>query len=277
MPVSTVGPKPGRAKQVSSIAMAMHDLKGYLAIISGQARLLRGGKLGPVTEQQLEALTDIVAGCRQIEEQIVRLLNPEARAGSECDWTPVLKKIDLRKCLLDAHSLMRPEFADAQITFEVQPWDCPLRVPYDARLIRRVLLNLLENARRFTPAGGSVKMMVSPEFWERRNLKFRAAFSATRSKPNAPNCAKVVVADTGCGIAPEVQETIFKEYFSTPAPDAPPSSGLGLAISRKIIEAHGGMIWVESTPGEGSRFCFYLPFVAPTEGVFYQEEEDEQP
>lgn len=268
-------PKSVKRPQVGGIAMAMHDLKGRLTVVTGQTKLLLAGKLGPVTRQQNEALSDILAGCQQIEEQIVRLLNPESRAGMENEWNPVLRKTDLRKCLLDAYTLMRPEFQEAEINFEVQAWDSPLRIPYDARLIRRVLLNLLENARRFTPPGGSVMISVSPEFWERRNLKFRAAFSGKNTKPNAPNCARVVVADSGCGVVPENQEAIFDEYFSTEGPDSPPSSGLGLAISKKIVEAHGGKIWVESTPGQGSRFCFNLPFVAPVDAVFMQELGDE--
>ncbi|MDR3764594.1 MAG: ATP-binding protein [Acidobacteriota bacterium] len=166
---------------------------------------------------------------------------------------------------------MRPEFQDAQVTFEVQSWDGPLRVPYDARLIRRVLLNLLENARRFTAAGGMVTISVAPEFWERRNQKFRQAFSHGSNKPMAPNCVKIVVADTGCGMDALELQRIFDDGGSNE--EAGPT-GRSLVVSRKIVMAHGGKIWVESKTGEGSRFCFYLPFVAPTEGVFLDEGEE---
>ena len=274
MGLAAVRPKPKKLPGVSPLAAALHDLKGFLAVAGGQARLIQAGRLGPVTAAQNEALADILTGCRQIEEQIVRQLSSEARPGGENEWKPVLKKTDIRKCLLDAFTLMRPEFLDAQITFEVQSWDGPLRVPYDARLIRRVLLNLLENARRFTAAGGMVTISVAPEFWERRNQKYRQAFTNQNNKIMAPNCVKIVVADTGCGIEESEYADIFEEYYSTAAPGTCSSSGLGLAISRKIVVAHGGKIWVESKPGEGSRFCFYLPFVAPSEGVFLDDGEE---
>ncbi len=263
-----------RKSKITPLAAAMHDLKGFVAAVSGQARLLQAGRLGPVTGAQHEALADILAGCRHIEEQIVRQLSSDARPGGENEWKPVLKKTDIRKCLLDAFTLMRPEFLDAQITFEVQSWDGPLRVPYDARLIRRVLLNLLENARRFTASGGMVTISVTPEFWERRNQKYRQAFNTGSHKTMAPNCVKIVVADTGCGIEESEYANIFEKYYSTAAPGSASSSGLGLAISRKIVMAHGGKIWVESKPGEGSRFSFYLPFVAPSEGVFLDDGEE---
>ena len=82
------------------------------------------------------------------------------------------------------------------------------------------------------------------------------------SAHNQPNAAKIVIADTGCGIGPEYHKEIFEEYFSTPVPGGRASSGLGLAIVNKIMQAHGGKIWVESAVGQGSRFCFLLPYVA---------------
>jgi len=250
-----------RDVRTTGIAMAVHDLKGYLAVISGQAKLLTTGKLGAITPRQASALADIVSGCRHIEEQIARLLNPE---GGPNDWKPVQKKGDVRQCLQDVYNMLRPEFLENELKFDIELGDRIIMLPYDSRLIRRVLLNLLENARRFTPAGGRVFLSVTPEFWERRTTRLRTSMGAGRPKPSTPNCAKIVVADTGCGIAPANHEAVFEEYFSTPAPGAQLSSVLGLAIARKIVLAHGGKIWVESDAGKGSRFCFYLPFVAPT-------------
>ena len=245
----------------TGIAMAVHDLKGYLAVISGQAKLLRAGKLGDVTPNQVKALADICSCCSQIEEQIARLLNPGASGGNQ--WKPVLNKADMRQCLLDVYGLLRPEFAENQLKFDLELSDHAMFLPFDARLIRRVMVNLLENARRFTPAGGQVTLSLQPEFWERRNSRFRAAFNGTRDKANVPNCARIAVSDNGCGIAPRDHEAVFEEYFSTPAPGCHLSSGLGLAIARRIVLAHGGKIWVESAIGKGSRFCFLIPFVPP--------------
>lgn len=241
--------------------MAVHDLKGSLSVISGQAKLLTTGKLGALTPRQAAALADIVTGCRQMEEQIGRLLNPGGSGPN--DWKPLQKKTDLRQCLLDVYNMMRPEFLENELKFDIELDERVLTFPFDGRLVRRVLQNLLENARRFTPPGGRVYVSAAPEFWERRSSRFRAAFRGSNAKPPSPNCAKIVVADTGCGVPTANHDAIFDEYFSTPAPGGQLSSGLGLAIARRIVMAHGGKIWVESDSGKGSRFCFYLPFVPP--------------
>jgi signal transduction histidine kinase len=250
-----------RDLKTTGIAMAVHDLKGYMAVISGQAKLLQAGKLGAVSPQQAAALADIVSACRQIEQQIAKLLTPGACSFTE--WKPVSTTNDLGQFLLGIYTLLRPEFAESQLEFAIELSPHAMLLPFDVRLVRRVLLNLLENARRFTAAGGRVTISMEPHFWERRNSKFRAAFDGSPAKPNLPNCAKIVVSDTGCGIAPADFDAIFDEYFSTPPPGSNLSSGLGLAIARRIVQAHGGKIWVESEIGKGSDFCFLLPFVAP--------------
>jgi two-component system sensor histidine kinase KdpD len=177
----------------------------------------------------------------------------------------VLAVSDLRQCLLHVYYSLQAEFADDQLQFEIKLCDFPMAFPYDAHLVTRVLMNLLQNARRFTPPGGSVSIQLAPHFWERRCAQLPADFERRSRYPRkVPNAAKVVVADSGCGIAPEYHREIFEEYFSTPAPGCSASSGLGLAIAQSIIQAHGGKIWVQSAPGKGSRFCFLLPFVAPS-------------
>lgn len=240
--------------------MAVHDLKGYLAVISGQAKLLRAGKLGAVTPPQAEALADIVSGCQQIQTQIAELL----KMGGSAEWKPLPGSADLRQSLLHVHESLQPEFSESQLRLEIAVCDRPMVFPFDVRLVTRALMNLLENARRFTAPGGSVSISLVPHFWERRIANLCPPFERRRGdERNAPNAVKIVVADTGCGISPEYHQEIFEEYFSTPAPGCRASSGLGLAIARKIVLAHGGKIWVESIVGQGSSFCFLIPWVPP--------------
>jgi signal transduction histidine kinase len=257
--ISQIGPK--REWNSTGIAMAIHDLKGSLAVIAGQAKLLRAGKLGPLTAEQAGALADVVLACHQMEEKIARLLSPQNKVTLEC--RPAHQKADLRKCVLDTYSLLRGEFAEQGLEFEVDVSELPLVLPFDPVMVRQVMLNLLENARRFTPRGGRVKMTLSEEFWERRNSRFRAAFEGRYPKTNLPNCAQVTITDSGCGIAAENLERVFEEYFTTPAPGFTPGSGLGLAIAKRIVSAHAGKIWAESEAGAGSTFSFRLPFVPP--------------
>src|SRR5262249_884228 len=108
----------------------------------------------------------------------------------------------------------------------------------DERKVKQVLLNLLSNALKFTPEGGRIDV--------------RAAMN--------DGMAETSVADTGVGIAPEDQEAIFEEFRQVGAADKKiEGTGLGLALSRKFIELHGGRIWVQSQPGKGSTFTFTIP------------------
>jgi len=108
----------------------------------------------------------------------------------------------------------------------------------DERKVKQVLLNLLSNALKFTPEGGHVEVRVAAR----------------------DGMAEIAVTDTGVGIAPEDQETVFEEFRQVgSSAKKREGTGLGLAISRKFIELHGGRIWVESQLGKGSTFAFTLP------------------
>jgi signal transduction histidine kinase len=108
----------------------------------------------------------------------------------------------------------------------------------DERKVKQVLLNLLSNALKFTPEGGRIDV----------------------SAREHDGVAEVSVTDTGVGIAPEDQEAVFEEFRQVGTADKKvEGTGLGLALSRKFIELHGGRIWVKSQVGQGSTFTFTLP------------------
>jgi signal transduction histidine kinase len=108
----------------------------------------------------------------------------------------------------------------------------------DERRIRQVIFNLLSNAVKFTPAGGEVKVNA-----ERVDGEIR-----------------ISVRDTGPGISPEDQERIFQEFQQAEAgKEQREGTGLGLALSKRLVELHDGRIWVDSKPGNGSTFTFTLP------------------
>jgi signal transduction histidine kinase len=108
----------------------------------------------------------------------------------------------------------------------------------DQRKVKQVLLNLLSNAVKFTPEGGRIDM--------------RAVL--------ADGTVEISVTDTGIGIAPEDQETVFEEFRQVGHSERKAEgTGLGLALCRKFVELHGGRIWVKSQIGQGSTFTFTLP------------------
>jgi two-component system sensor histidine kinase KdpD len=110
-------------------------------------------------------------------------------------------------------------------------------VPVDAVLIEQVLINLLENAAKYTPAGSPVEI------------------SAYQDR----NDVVIEVADRGPGIPKELSDRIFEKFYRLPREHAGGGAGLGLAICRGVVEAHGGRIWVKARDGGGAAFCFSLP------------------
>ena len=109
----------------------------------------------------------------------------------------------------------------------------------DRAKIKQVVFNLLSNAIKFSPAGGTIRLRVgSGEYGDE---------------------IRIAVQDAGPGIPPEEQERIFEPFVRLPEQEPREGTGLGLAIARKLVELHGGRIWVESLPGKGSTFSFSLP------------------
>jgi two-component system clock-associated histidine kinase SasA len=125
-----------------------------------------------------------------------------------------------------------------------------------------VLINLLDNACKFTPKYGSIEVRGYPFFWERR-AKLKTAISngeRRTSRLQAPNAFRVDICDSGPGVPPENLEKIFEEYTSYSGGQDRSGGGLGLAICKFILNSHEGQVWAESAE-RGSTFSFVLPFV----------------
>jgi signal transduction histidine kinase len=240
------------------ISSAVHDLKAPLAIIAGYVNLLIAGKLGEVNARQLHALRDICASSRRLEHRISQLLLFGAQQANRV--TLAFERSDLKVCLSAIHECWLPAFQEKAIEFECKLSHAPLTFEFDGQKLAQLVSNLLENALRFTPCGGTVSIAAVPHFWERRSLAERVAVDRRLSRSNNPNAAKIIVSDNGPGIPAENQQEIFDEFFSLPAPGVPAGTGLGLTIARELAVAHGGKIWVESMLGCGSHFCVLLPF-----------------
>jgi signal transduction histidine kinase len=149
-----------------------------------------------------------------------------------------LADFDLPSAIDNALILVRERATRRGITLERTVDDRLGIVRGDERKVKQVLLNLLSNALKFTPEGGRID--VSAHLHD--------------------GAAEIAVTDTGVGIDPEDQEAIFEEFRQVGTADKKvEGTGLGLALSRKFIELHGGRIWVQSKVGKGSTFTFTLP------------------
>jgi signal transduction histidine kinase len=222
------------------LANMSHELRTPLNAVIGFSEVLIERMFGELNDKQDEYLKDILASGRHLLSLINDILDlSKIEAGRmELD----LADFELPQAIDNAVTLVRERASRRGIGLDVVV-DARLgTVRGDERKIKQVLLNLLSNAVKFTPEGGRVEV--------------RAAA--------ADGMAEVAVSDTGVGIAPEDQEAVFEEFRQVGSDHAKKheGTGLGLTLSRKFVQLHGGTIWVKSQLGQGATFTFTLPLRA---------------
>ncbi len=218
------------------LANMSHELRTPLNAIIGFSQVLREKMVGEVNAKQEEYLEDILASGNHLLALIDDILDlSKVEAGQiELEVAP----FSLDEALERGVVMVRERALQdgVQITLSADPGVDV--VEGDERRIRQVIFNLLSNAVKFTPAGGAV--------------------AVSSSQVNGE--VIVSVADTGPGLAPEDHERIFEEFQQTETGVAQgEGTGLGLALSKQLVELHGGRIWVDSKLGRGSTFVFTLP------------------
>jgi signal transduction histidine kinase len=207
-------------------------------------------------------MQDMAGSCKRLDHAIAKLLAYGATAANKVKLSVEIG--DLTQAMRRAASMWTPTFEGKGIRFDYQIPEEPIRFAFDRQKVGQVVSNLLENASHFTPAGGTVSLVVRQQFWERRSTQSRPPGPERRSRNVvAPNAAFIAVSDTGTGIAPEYHQEIFEDFFSMATETVPQGTGLGLSIARYLVQAHGGKIWVESKSGEGASFFVLLPFAMP--------------
>jgi signal transduction histidine kinase len=232
------------ALKTQFLANISHDLRTPLTAVITHAEILRDGILGDLAPRQLESIRGISSGGRQLLNQVGEILTYARGAANQLSLTTTT--FAMREILSDVSNLNASLLRKKELDLSLRvPDDLPAVVA-DREKIAHVIGNLLGNAIEFTPPGGSV--------W----------VQATTTTDEGLAALLVEVGDTGVGIAPEHHELIFREFAQV---DSTPSrshhgTGLGLTIARKLVELHGGRIWVESEIGAGSRFLFTLPLEA---------------
>ena len=213
-----------------------HELRTPLNAIAGYADLLAVGVGGTLSEEQKQYVDRI----QRSQHHLLSLINDVLD----------LSKVEAGQVELEVHPFsLREALERGVVMVRERATEHGVRVGFtadpevhvvdgDERRIKQVIFNLLSNAVKFTPAGGEVDV------------------SATRANGEV----RISVADTGPGIAPEDRERIFEEFqqSETGVGDRE-GTGLGLALSKRFVELHGGRIWLESELGRGSTFTFALP------------------
>ena len=221
------------------LANMSHELRTPLNAIIGFSQVLQQRLVGEINEKQDEYLDDILSSGHHLLSLINDVLDLSRVEAGQTELA--VAPFSLREALERGVVMLREKAMKGGVGLSLELAPELDVIQGDERRLRQVVFNLLSNAVKFTPPGGSVVVATALGNGE----------------------AEVSVTDTGPGIAPEDQERIFEEFQQTElGAQQREGTGLGLALSKQLVELHGGRIWVESEPGHGSRFVFTLPIGA---------------
>jgi signal transduction histidine kinase len=237
------------------LASAAHELKTPLAVIKGYYDLLLSGSLGKLTDKQRDILQESKDSCERLVRLVSMFLNYSALESGKLVLH--LRENDLRDCLGELATRWREAFVRKQVRLETT-LDSNLPIfKFDYQKVQQTVANLLDNALKHTPAGGNVHLRAELYFWERRTAEELQSLDRRRERTQAPNGIKVSVSDSGSGIASEHHQEIFEDFVRVDRSSS--GMGLGLAIAKRLVQAHRGKIWVDSEPRRGCTFTFLLP------------------
>lgn len=241
------------ASKSEFVSFVAHELKNPLTSIKGYSDFLLGGVVGGLNDQQMNFLSTI-RGAAERMNTIVSDLNDVTKLQTNnlrLDVAP----IDFHAVITETLRPLQKQIEDKGQTIAL---DLPPRMPLiqaDQNRLIQVLTNLVSNAHKYSPTGGTIAIGAET-LTDNRDRKGR----------QTPPMLRVHVADTGIGMSEEDQAKLFTPYFRSTNPEAQeqPGTGLGLTITRGIIERHGGEIWLDSRLGEGTTFYFTVPLAAET-------------
>ena len=238
----TQSPSVGSTQNSSEIlSMVAHELKNPLSSIRGYTELLMSNAVGELNPQQRQFLATIQANVNRMSDLITDLSDMSLVDSNRL-------KLDLTSFSIPSHldeltKFLRPKFDEKNLQF-ITEFDIDIPPVYaDKKRTGQILVNLIGNAAKYTHPGGRIDVIV------------------TQSTKDGKTFIQTAVKDSGLGIKEEDKAWIFQRYFR--AEDAQtkdvPGTGLGLYISKRLVELMDGSIWFESTYNQGSTFYFTLP------------------
>ncbi len=222
------------------LASMSHELRTPLNAVIGFAQVLQEQYFGQLNEKQAEYVNDILESGRHLVSLINDILDlSKIESGKE---TLEFSSVGIKELVESSLLMIREKVSKHGISLNARAVEDinGLKISADERKVRQIVFNLLSNAAKFTPDGGSITVEVKKEAEE----------------------VIISVLDTGVGIAPEQQKKLFQRFYQVHSgtTDKTPGTGLGLVIAKELTEIQGGRIWVESEGlGRGSRFSFTLP------------------
>jgi PAS domain S-box-containing protein len=235
------------------LANMSHELRTPLNAIIGFADLMHKGKVGPVSAAHEEYLGDILTSSRHLLQLINDVLDLAKVESGKMDFRP--EDVDLTKLVREVSDILRGMAANKRLNVDSSVSPEVGSVFVDPARVKQILYNYLSNAIKFTPAGGRIFIHVVPEG--------QAMF-------------RVDVVDSGVGIAEDQRRKLFVEFqqLDASAAKAYQGTGLGLALTKRLVEALGGHVSVKSALGEGSTFSASLPRVMAVDGAGETQQSD---
>ena len=229
------------------LANMSHELRTPLNSVIGFSELILDGLAGDINQKQKRFLNNIRTSGKTLLQLIDDILDLSKIEAGKMEFHP--EELDLNSVIQSAKEIVLPLAKEKKMRFEIEVGEVLPKVIADRKKVEQILFNLVGNAIKFTPEGGTIKISVIEEKEE----------------------SQISVSDTGIGIKEEDLETIFESFrqLDSSVTKKYKGAGLGLAITKRLVQMHNGRIWVESKLGEGTKFTFTLPKRRSNEAITY--------
>ncbi|MEW6418297.1 MAG: ATP-binding protein [Nitrospirota bacterium] len=255
------------------LANMSHELRTPLNSIIGFSEILQDELYGKLNEKQKEYANDIEGSGRHLLNLINDILDLSKVESGKMELE--LTKFPLTNVLVISLTMLKEKAMKHSIKLSLDiEQDADIEIEADERKLKQIMFNLLSNAVKFTPDGGSVYVTARKliqEVEKLGNYEVKKSHDAQllnflTSQPHDRNFIEISIEDTGIGIKSEDMDKLFKEFSQLESPYTKnhEGTGLGLALTKRLIELHGGKIWVESEFGKGSKFTFVIPMKQST-------------
>lgn len=245
------------SRRSNFLGRALHDFHAPLTALNGYCGMLLEERPGVLTEQQKLIITRMHRSVRRLSRLSRAMF--QLSVGRHVSSKPVLRERDIRECVEQALYEIQPLIDEKRLQLELDLEPCtPLLI--DASQLEQVLINMIENACKFSPRNSAILVKGYPCFCDRRakNVYWTADAERRHRDDSSLNGYRIDIADSGPGVLPEQLESIFEEYVSYGGGQDRSRGGLGLAICQMIVHQHEGRIWAENCEC-GAVFSFVLP------------------
>jgi signal transduction histidine kinase len=257
-------------ERTNFLARAIHDFRAPLTALGGYCGLMLGEQFGSISTEQKEVLERMLHSAKRL----TRMANAMFQLSicQRVEGRLNLQKEDIRECIEQALHEVTPFTEGKRISISVDVIPPPESLTFERGQLEQVLINLLDNACKFTPRAGSIEIRGYPFFWERRTAQIPSRGGDRRLRQlSEPNSFRVDVRDSGPPVPAGHLNKIFEEYTSYAGGQDRSGGGLGLAICKMLMHQHQGRIWAEPTSA-GALFSLVLPFQRTEPAILSEQE-----